>query len=154
MNWEAIGAVAEGLGAIGVIATVVYVALQIRHNSEAVQGSTEQALMSQEMAFYALVIENAAIWGRGRDSMDELNAEETIVFENLVAAAMSQLYSAFVQYRRGLIPESVWVAYMGDWTAYLERAGFQHAWKNLQHAYPVEFRNTLDDIADSKQSEG
>jgi hypothetical protein len=64
----------------------IYIALQIRQNSEAVQGSTEQALMSQEMAFYKLVIENAGIWGRGRDSMDELNAEETIVFENLVAA--------------------------------------------------------------------
>ena len=154
MNWEAIGAIAEALGAIGVISTVVYIALQIRHNSEAVQGSTEQALMSQEMAFYALTIENAGIWGRGRDSMNELNAEETIVFENLVAAAMSQLYSAFVQYRRGLIPESVWDAYMGDWLVYLERPGFQHAWKNLQHAYPVEFRNALDDIADSNKGEG
>ena len=70
MNWEAIGAIAEALGAIGVISTVVYIALQIRHNSEAVQGSTEQALMSQEMAFYALTIENAGIWGRGRDSMN------------------------------------------------------------------------------------
>ena len=106
------------------------------------------------MAFYTLAIENAGVWGRGRDSVHELNAEETIVFENLVAAAMSLLNSAFVQYRRGLIPESVWAAYMGGWTAYLERPGFQHAWKNLQHAYPVEFRNALDDIADSNKGEG
>jgi hypothetical protein len=153
MNWEAIGAIAEALGAIGVIGTVVYIALQIRQNSEVVQGSTEQALMSQEMAFYTLAIENANVWGRGRDSMEGLNTEETIIFENLVAASMSLLNSAFVQYRRGLIPESVWVAYMSSWTAYRELAGFQQAWKDLQHAYPLEFRNAIDDTVNSNTGE-
>ena len=49
INWDAIAAISEGLGAIGVIATVAYVALQIRQNSRAIQGSTEQALMDQEI---------------------------------------------------------------------------------------------------------
>ena len=47
MNWDAIGAIAESLGVIGVIVTVVYVAVQIRHNSQAVQGATEQAGFQQ-----------------------------------------------------------------------------------------------------------
>jgi hypothetical protein len=33
MNWDAIGAVAELLGAIGVIASLVYLAVQIRQSS-------------------------------------------------------------------------------------------------------------------------
>jgi hypothetical protein len=33
MNWEAIGAVAEVMGAFGVIATLIYLAIQIRQNS-------------------------------------------------------------------------------------------------------------------------
>ena len=34
MNWDAIGAIAELLGAVGVIASLVYLAGQIRHSRE------------------------------------------------------------------------------------------------------------------------
>ena len=36
MNWNAIGAIAELLGAIGVIVSLVYLALQIRDSQKAV----------------------------------------------------------------------------------------------------------------------
>ena len=147
MNWEAIAAVAEGLGALGVIATVVYVALQIRHNAEAVQGSTEQALMTQEMNLYGLLAEHANVYRRGQESTDELDADEDVVFENLVAANMSQLYSAYGQYKRGLIPESVWTAYGSDWADFVDKRGFQDVWNRIQNSWPGEFRQALDRIA-------
>ena len=43
MNWDAIGAVAELLGAIGVIASLAYLATQIRQNREQM-GQNTQAL--------------------------------------------------------------------------------------------------------------
>jgi hypothetical protein len=33
MNWEALGAIAELLGAIGVIGSLVYLGMQIRHSA-------------------------------------------------------------------------------------------------------------------------
>ena len=39
MNWDAIGAIAELLGAIGVIASLVYLATQIRQNTATVRAS-------------------------------------------------------------------------------------------------------------------
>ena len=39
MNWEAIGAIGEVLGAIGVIATLGYLAVQIRQNTQATSAS-------------------------------------------------------------------------------------------------------------------
>ena len=43
MNWEAIGAVGEVLGAIAVIATLAYLAVQIRQNTLQLHQSTEVA---------------------------------------------------------------------------------------------------------------
>lgn len=43
MNWEAIGAIAEGVGAIGVIATLGYLANQIHQNTEHLEQSTRSA---------------------------------------------------------------------------------------------------------------
>ena len=35
MNWDAVGAIAEGMGALGVVATLAYLAVQIRHATAA-----------------------------------------------------------------------------------------------------------------------
>ena len=46
MNWDAIGAVAELLGAIGVIASLIYVATQIRRNTSAVYAIAYQSIIN------------------------------------------------------------------------------------------------------------
>lgn len=146
INWDAIAAISEGLGAIGVIATVVYVAFQIRQNSRAIEGSTEQALMDQEISVYALLADHANVLRRGCENTDDLDEDEYAEFEYLVMAIMSQLYSAFVQYQRKLIPESVWEAYCIDWTTYRDLHGFTQTWRKLQASYPLEFRAALDKL--------
>jgi hypothetical protein len=146
LNWDAIGAIAESLGVIGVIVTVIYVGVQIRHNSQAVQGATEQALMTQEMALYALIAEHANVYRRGSERIDKLDADEYVVFENLVYAQMSQLYSAFVQFQRGLIPQSVWDAYIADWPDYIVEIGFRQVWDKIKNGYPSEFQQCLNEI--------
>ena len=40
MNWDAIGAIAELLGAVGVIASLVYLATQIRHSRDQMRAAT------------------------------------------------------------------------------------------------------------------
>lgn len=37
MNWDALGAIGEMLGAIGVIATLLYLSVQIRQNTRAIR---------------------------------------------------------------------------------------------------------------------
>ena len=44
INWDAIGAGAEVLGAIGVIFTLIYLARQIHHNSQQLKGSSTVAV--------------------------------------------------------------------------------------------------------------
>ncbi len=44
MNWDAVGAVAEILGALGVIVTVAYLAIQIRQNSKLLASSLADSI--------------------------------------------------------------------------------------------------------------
>jgi len=41
MNWEAIGALGEWAGALAVIATLVYLAIQVRQNSASIRSTAE-----------------------------------------------------------------------------------------------------------------
>lgn len=45
-DWEALGAVADLLGAIGVIATLGYLSVQIRQNTKAVKANSAQSVYS------------------------------------------------------------------------------------------------------------
>jgi hypothetical protein len=42
MNWDAIGAIAEALAAIGVIATLIYLGIQVRESKAATEANTRQ----------------------------------------------------------------------------------------------------------------
>jgi hypothetical protein len=42
MNWEALGAIGEIVGAIAVVVTIGYLAVQIRQNTESLHAATFQ----------------------------------------------------------------------------------------------------------------
>ena len=146
MDWNVITGLAEVLGALAVIISLAYLAFQIRQNTRSIEGATEQSLMSAEMSLYGLLAEHASVYRRGCINIADLTPDEVTQFEQLVLAVMSQLYGAYVQYKRKLIPISVWNAYTNDWNEYVSLAGFQDAWSNLQSSYPKEFNLCLDKV--------
>ena len=67
MNWEALGAIGEIVGAVAVVLTLGYLALQIRQNTPSVRASTVQAISdSAQGRLLALQnVENARVWRIG-----------------------------------------------------------------------------------------
>jgi hypothetical protein len=70
MNWDAIGAIAETLGAVGVIASLVYLATQIRHSrdqmSQNTRASEAGAHQLNEQSVSSAILEGVRIPGVGR----------------------------------------------------------------------------------------
>jgi len=44
MNWDAVGAIAELIGATAVVLTLVYLSIQLRQNTRAVEHATERGV--------------------------------------------------------------------------------------------------------------
>jgi len=146
MNWEAISAISEAIAAIGVIVTLIYLAMQIRHNTRTVDGSTQQMLMSQEIEIYRLFTDHADVLVKGNKDLTSLTESEKEVYVYLVFAHMSQLYSGYVQHDKELIPEEVWEAYTNSAVMSLEQPGFRQVWQDVKHTYPVGFIRMVDTI--------
>ena len=84
MNWDAISAVAETVGTIAVLVTLLYLSLQmriankqreiesLRHNWDGLNRMCE--LLGEST-------EKASIVKRGRESLENLTDEERLVFE-------------------------------------------------------------------------
>lgn len=111
MSWDAIGAVAELLAAVGVIASLVYVAVQVRQNSKLIDQSilaTRSAMVHEISAsysrFYELLAQDSElteIYRRGIVG-EELTDNEVTRFESLLSVYVTWLEDADHQYMSNL----------------------------------------------------
>lgn len=102
MNWNAIGAIGETLGALGVIVSLVYLATQLKSNS--VASAVEAKLnttrfMTEFNRDFILHPGLYDLWDRGSKDPEVLNAEETARFSNLNLNAFWYFAASFYQYR-------------------------------------------------------
>ena len=91
MNWDAIGAIAELLGAIAVLATLLYLAIQIRQSSSSIHNQTSWAITQALDSLNTQITEHGEvtdIWIRGREDPDSLSQEE---FERFRSFTLSWL---------------------------------------------------------------
>ena len=82
MNWEAAGAIGEIVGAVAVIATLIFLAFQIRQNTHAVNAQTLTALSDRTSQSNAGALSEymASVIARGRESYVQLSEEEKVAF--------------------------------------------------------------------------
>lgn len=110
MNWEAIGAVGEVLGAIGVIVTLGYLAVQIRRNTSVVRSTAVQSSNSRiaEVVRTIATVENSDVFSRGLTSPDELTDSERLHFAFMMSGFFITMDSTYWDYRTGVLPEAIW----------------------------------------------
>ena len=58
MNWEALGAIGEIVGAVAVVLTLGYVAVQLRQNTRVVRSGTEQAQADAHTGCLSLIAQD------------------------------------------------------------------------------------------------
>lgn len=109
MNWEAIGAIAEAIAAMGVIASLLYLAVQVRASARA--SAVESKLVSArfQLDFYTMLVqfpELHDIMLRGRKDLNALSPVDYGRFSNLMSIAFGSFSAAHFQFRSGAVSES------------------------------------------------
>lgn len=87
MSWEAIGAIGELVGAIAVIATIGYLAVQIRHSSKIASIQASQHLLEGSSAIRRRIAEDEnlrRIYWEGCRSYESLEPQDRQIFYALV----------------------------------------------------------------------
>ncbi len=110
MNWEAIGAIAEAIGAAGVIASLVYLASQIRSNTRAAKVTAYQQTITAGRDMTLAMLANSDLfeamvrrWGlTDQEQIDK--TREGLFFDVAVHNWGSQLY----QHDQGMLEDRIW----------------------------------------------
>ncbi len=125
MNWDAIGAIAELLGAVGVIASLVYLATQIRQSREQMHQNTRalRAAAYQQLLTDSLQVgvnQTLSVPGLdrvvrlGMADFGQLDEDERFRFSLWISAVMQTHDNAHYQYRMEMMDEARWQTPLRD----------------------------------------
>jgi len=148
MNWEAVSAIAEIVGATAVIVTLIYLAVQIRQNSHMIERNSEATRVTADDAVVAnfnqwreMIITNPDIsdlFIRGLEDLSTLDANERHRFNHILATFAWTAWQLWrVQALLGN-PNTLLLRHMllhpGGRSWYLDHRDF----------FPLDFRQSLD----------
>ena len=107
MNWDAISAIGETIGAVAVVISLLYLAIQIRQNTSHIKSSiaaTELAAFERNIAsgnrmreFFLLNPELLEVYLKGRGSYAQLKTNEKIKFDMIVRNLFSEIQGAYIR---------------------------------------------------------
>jgi len=104
MNWDAVGAISEIVGVVAIIASLIYVAIQIRQNTDIARATIVHETSVSFSRFHELLSADAELAGvyiRGVKG-EELTEIETRRFISLIEITMAYLEDVDHQYKSDL----------------------------------------------------
>ncbi len=128
MNWEAISAIGEVGGTIVVAITLIYLVVQVRQNSTAIDATITQANIATFNDLNSLLATNpelASLFERGSDAPESLTDDENLQFTWLMRSYMNLYQNLYDQYRYGTCPESLWDRHAVELAVILPSPGIQ-----------------------------
>ncbi len=137
------------LGGIGVIASMIYVGIQIRNNARALRAATYQQLSIINLQGWFSMAHNGEttdIVLRGMDDFFSLSRVEKARFRFLIMGYVGGFANAWFQLKIGTLRDNDWKAISGDMDAFFSTPGTQAAWLLVKNRFNPEFTAFVDQI--------
>lgn len=148
MNWQAIGAVGEILGAALVGATLIYLAFQLRQNTKALTSSTFQAVsssMGSNMEFFAGDPTISVLMLKAQNGLDTLSPEERARFGFVMMMAFRRIETVYVQRSLGFIGANLTQGFERSAVSSLTTGGSRQWWETSKRAFSDDFVRWMDE---------
>jgi len=157
MNWDALGAIGEIIGAVAVILTVGYLAFQIRQNTAMLRSSATQGASEEASGIYQTLCthpELAMTFVRGLDTPNELSDTEMAGFFSFLMMVMFNVQNWFFQTQDQSMNETLLLSWMRIFKNISATPGFKLFWAQRSYIFSPEFREYLEAEILVKEGEG
>jgi hypothetical protein len=140
---QELGSLGELIAAIATLATLIYLALQIRANTTAVRAESRRGATSHGLHFMGILGENAeaaSIFRRGLGDPSELDPDESLRFAFLFSMVVSQSDNIYVDYRLGVVDHGVMESSTDSMLRMIGTPGGRFYWSAYSLSHTPEFR--------------
>jgi len=128
---------------LGVIAGIVFLAIEIRQSSSATQASSREAMSLATIDFLMQMASDegkASFWRRALINPDTLNADQQFRRDMIAYAVAESWEMAYSQWQRGVLSTADWQKWGGAIAMYMAAPGFLEFWKVAAPNIRADFR--------------
>ena len=148
MNWDAVGAIGEMIGALAVVVSVIYLAFQIRDNTRASVVSVVQDAInaySEQESLVASTPDLAHIILRGRASFSNLSPEEGLRFDSYYSVTFQVFEGWYTGSDRAVsLPKEQVEVTETILRNHLRHPGVREWWEKAREEFPKGFAAWVD----------
>lgn len=146
MNWEAIGAIGEIIGALAVFITLIYLSIQIKQNTRQLKLTSFNAIAEAgDRAFEPIYIpENTAIWHKGHADPASLTDEDWATFSLLMSRTIHNFQSFVYQNEQGAFDTDTYPTYLLLYSAFVQTAGGAKWYSENKRFFSVSTHTALE----------
>lgn len=152
VNWEAVGAVANLLAATGVIATLIYLAIQIRQNNRQLRGSATIAVYDYQRSLTETLTQNQDLYKialRGNEDLDSLNQWERQRFTIWCIHETGMWEMCHSLWKQGALEEGIYRGKEKYWLELHGSPGRREWWRRHKIMLNEEFCRDISKLLDS-----
>ena len=140
-------ALRDMLASIGVIGSLIFVGLEVRQNTKAVQATAIQDFTDafrEQAGLYISDPELTSIIVRANQDMSSLTAEESQRFFGLYISSVITLQGSFRQWQLGVLPDEEWEVVQVAACSDMELPAFQTLWSQVRGGLAPSFVEALE----------
>jgi hypothetical protein len=128
MDVTRVSAIAEIVSSVAILATLGYLALEMRQNTIAIQGATRQAMLGEDRELLALQIEYPFVYPYVQD-VSELTDAQKVQLSSWLIAFSRVREGIWLQYQAGVIDERTLSAYLAPFLAVMSLEHTREWWR-------------------------
>lgn len=149
MNWEMLSAIGQIVAALGVILSLIYLAVQIREQNKERRRAGVNILTVQWSELVKAAQDSdefAMLFLQGVQSFDGLRASSKLRFSAFFTRLVRNCEGMFIYYRDGALEKPLWDEVERTLCDYFAYAGVREWWATRRHWVTDEFREVVEAI--------
>jgi hypothetical protein len=152
MNWGLVSAILDGIGAMAVIISLVYLGIQVRiQNEERRIASVHEICEAYRNTLSSLhepIL--ACLFMRANEGYDKLDPTERLQVMSYCMVALKLFEEAFYQRQQKRLDEHIWEGMATQLADSMSTEALRSVWNQRRHQFGREFRSFMDSLREGK----
>ena len=139
---------AEIIGAIAVVVSLIYVGLSVNQNTNAIMVANHQALVAldQDTNAWLRDLEFAEIFENATTDISQLSPSQSRQYFTFIADKFNAWEFAFITHRSGMMEDNIWKGWDGYYRSLIDEKSNQGYWESGKAGYSPAFVSYVDSV--------
>jgi hypothetical protein len=147
MNWDAVSAISEVIGAAAVVASLVFVGVQLRSNTKVLKLTFTDSSVHRFKESVIRLAESeqlSELLLRGVPDPEMLDGQDSYRFSLMIQAYILEYSNFYMHYKAGALDKQTFESLDSQMRNFCNAPGLKAYWERSGNNYPAEFREYMN----------